>query len=163
MNREVIQAVRDNIATVPESAFCMATFGTLVSELQAGEDDDGSKLEAYWRHNKQTFKALEEGSNACGTTMCIAGRTCAMFDPGTRIGDSVYVAEGLMGLERFQANHLFLGNEDIEAIANITKEQAVACLDNLLATGRISWQDVGVPVSVVDDAEYNDEDDFFDE
>ena len=89
-----------------------------------------------------TLPALWRGP---GAVMCIAGRTTAMFAPGTVVQDSIEVAAELMGLSQEQSDHLFLGDFNVREIADHapTKDQAVQVIDTFLATGEISWSAAG--------------------
>lgn len=142
MNIERLKQVRDNIANVPETAFTMACIAAPADNIHYGTE---------W---SLTFRQVEEGENPCGTAMCIAGRTCALFAPDITVLNGLRHAKELLGLTENQAAHLFLGNEGSFDLALITKEQTLAVLDHFIATGEISWQRAGVSTDVVDDGAY---------
>lgn len=90
--------------------------------------------------NMQDF--IEGEGDLCDTTYCIAG--WAMAEAGYSDNQIVTaciserttgveeIAAGLLGLDKEAASNLFLETE-------ATLEDAVACLENLAATGKVEW------------------------
>lgn len=144
MNVERLKLVRDNIATMPETDFCMSVL--------VGVRQESGYVSAVWGGDVQL---LSEGDNPCGTAACIAGRTCYMFKPDTVIDKAVDVATDLLDLTSREADHLFLGKYTHGDLADISRDQAVRVLDTFIETGVISWNDVGVPKDIVDDENIN--------
>lgn len=81
-----------------------------------------------------------ESMNSCRTPACICGQ--ANYLRGQAVGRSFYLgntreARDWLGLTDRQANALFF--PDTDAWSNISREQAIATLRHLMATGKVNW------------------------
>ena len=75
----------------------------------------------------------------CGTSACIAGWACLLFDPVGIDGRSKHasrIARRILGLNLSCSHELFHGAPRANA------EQAIAALDNVIAHGEPRWHEV---------------------
>jgi len=105
---------------------------------------------------KRVIKRIEEAPdskfemryfvNHCGTSMCIAGHTCLeagmklvknevfpdFVDKDNNVIDPQTVAKDYLGLDEYMSDQIFLGRWSDKTMDEITKEEALNYLRNLV-------------------------------
>lgn len=116
MNINRLQLLRDTIASAPEEQFDMTHFF----------------------------------GRSCGTTACIAGFAASLSwgktlheaaerDCTSSVMEVQNVAAAWLGLEWKDAHELFLADEAPKWYSEITRTEALRCLNHLIATGEVDW------------------------
>lgn len=139
MNVENIKRVRDHIAALPDERFNMLSYVGV-------RDEAGGVCDLYV--DGATNASALEGS--CGTCACIAGWTLAIFAPDEPKSDNEIADAGkILDLTFAQARRLFEPNNHApefgRLLSGVTRSEAVAVLDRLMATGNVDW-------SIIEDA-----------
>lgn len=135
--RERLVYLRGYLARSPDAKFSMLSYFGLREEWGEVRDNDADGTNA----------AIMEGS--CGSCACLAGSALFIFAPDEKNPVTTcairYRAAQLLGLTNAAADRLFEPNNHDDwfqihgRLERVTKSQALAVLDHLIATGKVDW------------------------
>ena len=124
MNFEKLQIVRDTIAAKPEHFNMKDFFGTTNNDAEMPD-------------------CAGEFLTTCGTVVCIAGYTVAIFEPNNDTFDIAETAKNILEIsdEEEEAGYIFIGGWSLNNLSDISVEETLWYLDGVLKTKDIRWNE----------------------